>query len=63
MDFSKYVEDASYSLTTAEKLINNAFNIQRKPAGQLLASELTDADKEFNKCHPSHSIFAYAFVC
>ena len=63
VDFSRYVDDVSYSLTTAEKLIHDAFNIQRKPTGQLLAYVLTDADREFNKHHPSHSIIAYALVC
>ena len=33
VDFSKYVDDVSYSLTTAEKLIHNVFNIQQNPAG------------------------------
>ena len=45
------------------KLINDAFNIQHKPAGQLLAFVLTDADREYNRKHPSHSTIAYALVC
>ena len=44
-------------------MINDAFNIQYKPAGQLLAFVLTDADREYNKKHPSHSTVAYALVC
>ena len=63
IEFKNYVEDVHYCLTTGEKLINDAFNIQRKPAGQVLAFVLTDADREYNKKHPSHSTIAYALVC
>ena len=63
IEFRKYVEDLHYCLTTGEKLINDAFIIQCKPAGQLLAFVLTDADREYNKKHPSHRTIAYALVC
>ena len=63
IEFRKYVEDLHYCLTTDEKLMNDAFNIQHKPAGQLLAFVLTDADREYNKKHPSHSTIACALVC
>ena len=43
--------------------MHDAFNIQHKPAGQLLAFVLTDADRKYNKKHPSHSTIAYALVC
>ena len=63
IEFTKYVEDLHCCLTTDEKFINDAFNIQCKPAGQLLAFVLTDADREYNKRHPSYSTIAYALVC
>ena len=62
IEFQRHVEDLHYCLT-GEKLINDAFNIQCKPAGQLLAFVLTDADREYNKKHPSHSTIAYTLVC
>ena len=63
IEFKRYVEDLHYCLTTGEKIINDAFNIQHKPAGQLLVFVLTDADREYNKKHPSHSTIVYALVC
>ena len=63
IEFRRYVEDVHYCLTTSEKLINDAFNIQCKPAGQLLAFVLADAHREYNKKHPSHSTIVYALVC
>ena len=62
IEFKRCVEDLHYCLTTGEKLINDAFNIQCMPAGLLLAFVLTDADREYKK-HPSHSTIAYALVC
>ena len=55
-----YVEDIHVTLNEYERLLDDAYNLQRKCASEIFEFILCDTDREYNKDFPANNPVAYA---